>query len=255
MDGSDLLPMCQAGVELQDGKNISASRMVDASHCMIYLTGFLDGFTMGQVAGAVEVFCFPEGVNAGQMVRVVTKWLQDHPARLYEPAYGLVFTAVRDAFACPPTSDRQGGAMPNAPTSEPDGQPEVASSNSERQENVQPSLETLESLQDVKIKADNDKALTDAKEAVRLKPTDGFAWFALGQAYIKLNDYKTAEEPLKRALKAFLAAPAPSDPTDRTTFTMLANTSLALAEVCDKLHRKREAEHYRRSALMFLPTH
>ncbi len=117
------------------------------------------------------------------------------------------------------------------------------------------SLESLESLQDAQINAENNKALAFAKEAVRLRPNDGFAWYALGEAYMKLNDYRTAEEPLKRALKAFLTAPPPSDPRDRTTFTMLASTSLALAEVCDKLHRKREAERYRNGALMLLPTH
>jgi hypothetical protein len=257
IDGGDFLTMCQAGVELQDGKNISAGRMVDASHCMNYLTGFLDGFAMGQLApGATEVFCFPEGVNAGQMVRVVAKWLLDHPARLHEPAYGLVFVAIRESFACQSTTEQSGGAaLPTSPDSLPEAKPNAASTNDGRQGDTQPSLDTLESLQDAQISAENNKALTDAKEAVRLKPTDGFAWFALGQAYIRLNDYGTAEEPLKRALKAFFSAPAPSDPNDRTTLTMLANTSLALADVCEKLHRKREAEHYRRSAFLFLPAH
>jgi hypothetical protein len=64
-------------------------------------------------------------------------------------------------------------------------------------------------------------------------------------------------KPFKRALKALSAAPPPFDinnPTnDRTAILMLRNTYSALADVCDKLHRKREAEHYRRSALMLLP--
>jgi tetratricopeptide (TPR) repeat protein len=117
------------------------------------------------------------------------------------------------------------------------------------------SLESLESLQDAQISSENNKALAAAKEAVRLKPTDGFAWYALGEAYMKLNDYRSAEEPLKRALKAFGAAPPPSDFNDRTAITMLVNTEFALAGVCDKLHRKREAERYRRGALLLLPTH
>ncbi len=103
MDGNDLLPMCQAGLELQDGKNLSSSRMVDASHCLFYLQGFLDGFwARDNAPGATEVLCFPDGVNAGQMVRVVTKWMQDHPARLHEPAWSCIFAAVHDAFACQP---------------------------------------------------------------------------------------------------------------------------------------------------------
>jgi len=105
MDGNDLLPMCQTGIEISDGngKNVSASRSIDAIHCSIYIQGFLDGIAVAQVApGATKILCFPEGVNGLQMVRVVVKWLQDHPARLHEPAYSCVFAAVHDAFACQP---------------------------------------------------------------------------------------------------------------------------------------------------------
>jgi hypothetical protein len=113
MDGGDLLPMCQAAVDVGDGKSISDSRALDASRCMSYVQGFLDGFTMGQfVPGATEIFCFPEGVNAAQMIRVVAKWLHDRPTRLHEPAFGLVFEAIRDGFACQPTTGQQGASQP-----------------------------------------------------------------------------------------------------------------------------------------------
>jgi tetratricopeptide (TPR) repeat protein len=119
------------------------------------------------------------------------------------------------------------------------------------------SLESLESLEDTQLRAEHNKALTVAKEAVRQKPTDGYAWYSLGKAYMDLDDYKSAEEPLRRALQAFLAAPLiltlPSNSQPSTT--MAASTSMALAEVCDKLHRKREAERYRRGALLLLPRH
>jgi tetratricopeptide (TPR) repeat protein len=112
------------------------------------------------------------------------------------------------------------------------------------------SLESLESLEDAQISASNNKALAAAKEAVRLKPTNGFAWFALGEAYMKLNDYGTAEEPLKRALKAFSAAPPYDDV--RASIGVIANIDFALADVCDNLHRKRDAERYRRGALFIM---
>jgi tetratricopeptide (TPR) repeat protein len=119
------------------------------------------------------------------------------------------------------------------------------------------SLESLESLEDSQLNAEHNKALADAKEGVRLKPTDGYAWYALGEAYLNLGDYTSAEEPFKRALEAFLAAPPdPWKPLRaQPSLIMAANASLALAQVCDKLHRKREAERYRREALMLLPTH
>jgi tetratricopeptide (TPR) repeat protein len=117
------------------------------------------------------------------------------------------------------------------------------------------SLESLESLEDRQLNAQHNKALTDAKEGVRLKPTDGYAWYALGKAYMDLDDYASAEDPFKRALKALLAAgpDRPGHPLrEQTSLLMAANATFALAQVCDKLHRKREAEHYRRSYLMLL---
>jgi hypothetical protein len=256
LTGSDLLPMCQAVVDVGDGKRISESQAEDGRHCMGYLGGFLDGFTMGQfLSGATQVLCFPEGVNTAQMIRVVEKWLHDHPTRLHEPAFGLVFAAVRVGFACQPAVGRQGTSQPDAQS--PGGaKPQTESVSGEPKAVPEPpvSVESLGAMQDAQMSADNDKALATAKEVVRQKPTDGFAWYTLGQAYVKLNDYKSAEEPLKRALKAFLASPPPSNPKDTSTMTMLATTSFALADVCDKLHKKREAERYRNSALMIVQT-
>ena len=137
--------------------------------------------------------------------------------------------------------------------------PEVASSDS---------VLSLGSLQDAQFDAEHKKALADAKEAVRLTPTDGYAWFSLGKAYMALQDYMAAEEPLQRALKAWEAAPAPIvedlekyraqrgeskgnvEDIDisggvKQRFEMIAYTYLALADVCDHLNRKREAKRYR----------
>ena len=165
MEGNSLLPMCQAGVEFEDGKKISDSRMVDATHCLDYLRGFLDGFTMGQLArGATEVLCFPEGVNAGQMVRVVAKWFQDHPARLHEPAYGLVFTALRDASSC--QSTWQAFAAIGILRLPGRQKAETENDNNGQESSVQPSvsIDSLESLRNAQINADNNKALSSAED-------------------------------------------------------------------------------------------
>src|ERR1700722_4366450 len=64
MDGNDLLPACQAAVELVDGKNISASQMVDAGRCQFYVTGYLDGFWArdnAPIPNKTAVLCYPEG--------------------------------------------------------------------------------------------------------------------------------------------------------------------------------------------------
>jgi tetratricopeptide (TPR) repeat protein len=119
------------------------------------------------------------------------------------------------------------------------------------------SLESLESSEDTQLAAEHNNALAAAKEAVRQKPTDGYAWFSLGKAYIDLDDYKSAEDPLKRALRAFLAAkpdwtlPWNAQPSQ----SMAGNTAGLLSVVCDKLHRKREANRYRNLAIALLAAH
>jgi tetratricopeptide (TPR) repeat protein len=119
------------------------------------------------------------------------------------------------------------------------------------------SVASLESLGDARLAAEHNKALAVAKEAVRQQPTDGYAWYSLGKAYMDLDDYKSAQEPLKRALQAFLAAkPDLTLPFNaQPPRTMAASTSMALAEVCDKMHRKREASRYRDLAISLVPTH
>jgi hypothetical protein len=45
-------------------------------------------------------FCFPHGVTPDHAVRVVVKWLGDHPARLHEDAIKLVLDALKENFPC-----------------------------------------------------------------------------------------------------------------------------------------------------------
>jgi tetratricopeptide (TPR) repeat protein len=123
------------------------------------------------------------------------------------------------------------------------------------------SLDSLESLEEAQLGDEKNKALASARESVGLKPTDGYAWYALGNAYSNLSDYKSAEESFKRAIDLFIAAPLDTDfllrngPNARQpALAMLANTELALADVYDHLNRKRDAGRYRRAALMLLPT-
>lgn len=102
LDGNDLLPECQISVEQLNGKSFPQSQTTEGLHCLAYLEGFLDGFSFRDVTAdkPSRMLCYPEGVSTAQMLRVVTKWLQGHPERLHEPAFGLVFTAIHEAFAC-----------------------------------------------------------------------------------------------------------------------------------------------------------
>jgi tetratricopeptide (TPR) repeat protein len=142
------------------------------------------------------------------------------------------------------------------------------------------SLESLKTLADSKLSVEHNKEVTAerdavaaAKEAIRAEPTDGFAWGKLGDAYFQLGDYKNAKDATEKAVEIytekFKHRPNPLDrevelmlkgetkqnalararDEDCEPIVMLAVYLNQLADICDKLHKKREASRYRDSAL------
>jgi hypothetical protein len=96
-DGNFLLVSCHLGVRSLDRTEKEAPGPADA---------FRAGYCMGLVAGVASVaqqsshICPLHGVGNGQMVRVVTKFLEDRPKALHLPGFVLVEMALGDAFPC-----------------------------------------------------------------------------------------------------------------------------------------------------------
>jgi hypothetical protein len=80
-----------------------------------FCAGFIDGVLEAQVMwevfeskGSVGTlkrnpqlsFCLPAEVTNGQVVKIFTKYLDDHPEELHEPAALLLVTSLRKAFPC-----------------------------------------------------------------------------------------------------------------------------------------------------------
>ena len=118
-DGNDLLKDCKAYTDLnlpdmrymsdKDIRRASArGDLISGLQCLAYVMGVIDdrfNFRIDEMAstGAFDparYFCFPHGVNPDQAVRVVVKWLGDHPARLHEDAIKLVVDALKENFPC-----------------------------------------------------------------------------------------------------------------------------------------------------------
>jgi Rap1a immunity proteins len=75
-------------------------------YCMYYIQGVWDAVENGQEAGSRPLrgrgcIRFPQGVNAQQVVDVVTRWLQAHPEIRHSMAGGLVWGAFSEAWPCP----------------------------------------------------------------------------------------------------------------------------------------------------------
>jgi Rap1a immunity proteins len=118
-DGNDLLKHCKAYTDLnlldmrymsdKDIRRASArGDPISGLQCLAYVMGVIDdrfNLRIDEMAatGAFDparYFCFPHGVTPDQAVRVVVKWLGDHPARLHEDAIKLVLDALKENFPC-----------------------------------------------------------------------------------------------------------------------------------------------------------
>ena len=85
-DGNSLLGFCQIDLK-------SPPESVDDIAKGMYLKGYLAGF-----CGAQPQLNIPPGVTFDQIVRVILKWLQNHPERLHEDARVLIYCSLVDAF-------------------------------------------------------------------------------------------------------------------------------------------------------------
>jgi hypothetical protein len=69
-------------------------------------SGWIGGFCTGLISGVADswdefTFCLPTHSTRGQYVRVVYKYLQEHPAELQERDSVLVLKALKAAWPCP----------------------------------------------------------------------------------------------------------------------------------------------------------
>jgi Rap1a immunity proteins len=92
-DGNFLLGSCQISLRVMDNPSTTED---------VY-EAWRDGLCAGLVSGVADVsplVCAAESVTHGQEVRVVVRFLQDHPERLNLHATRLVEAALAQAFPC-----------------------------------------------------------------------------------------------------------------------------------------------------------
>ncbi len=90
----------------------AAATDVRAGYCYGYLQGLLQGEDLKRLPPPAVVqtaygpewkqWCLPKDVTGSQTVRVVLKYLTDHPGRLHEPTLLLVREAFAVAWPCVP---------------------------------------------------------------------------------------------------------------------------------------------------------
>lgn len=89
-DGNELLLSCQSVVDSMSDGSLKGNA---------YDRGFCVGLVEG-IAYASSTVCVPKGVTIGQEVRVVAKYLNDHPEQLNHDERILTDAALSNAFPC-----------------------------------------------------------------------------------------------------------------------------------------------------------
>jgi len=94
LDGDGLLKKCEMYNNAQNNDAISFV-------CPGYIMGVADEQkTLTYDREMKPYWCVPVNASAGQLVRIVTKHLQENPKDLHLSASGLVSLALIDAFPC-----------------------------------------------------------------------------------------------------------------------------------------------------------
>ena len=106
MDGNKLLSECTVTIRHMDtGVSPDSANQIDDVHCLGFIEGVLEGLVVGEhenpTATKKPYVCIPDGASLGQNVRVVVKWMKEHPKDLHRRAALLIYVALLEAYPCP----------------------------------------------------------------------------------------------------------------------------------------------------------
>ena len=92
VDGNTLLKECQKAIKLVDDD--------DAKYGDVYDIGSCTGFIHGLMTVPNTIFCIPVNVSTNQAIRVLVRYLEEHPEVLHLAKGKLALDAFADAFPC-----------------------------------------------------------------------------------------------------------------------------------------------------------
>jgi hypothetical protein len=103
-NGMSLLNACESFEKITNERSdINLEEASDATYC----AGLVSGISSTQIIYSDELpknnklkVCWPKGTNNAQNIKVVLKYLRDHPAELHLPGTLLIFKAFLEAYGC-----------------------------------------------------------------------------------------------------------------------------------------------------------
>jgi len=106
--GNDVLKSCQAAVRFADNDGGPAGEHLDSGWCMGWVASALqltklhnEWTSFVKEKPMLLQFCVPEsGVPVIQAVRIVVKYLKEHPDQLHQDGMGQTLAALKGSFPC-----------------------------------------------------------------------------------------------------------------------------------------------------------
>jgi hypothetical protein len=105
--GNAFLSDCTNMVRILDGESLMPGQLQAGFYCSGYIAGFVDAYGLAQDTEKYReglshpLYCLPkDGLAASQGVRIVVKWLREHPETLHQDRKVLVTLAFESAFPC-----------------------------------------------------------------------------------------------------------------------------------------------------------
>jgi len=106
--GNEVLDKCQTSLRFYENNGAPPGEHFDAGWCIGWINSALElnhlnaeWLDMTKVKSGLIQFCTPvDGIPVIQAVRIVVKYLKNHPEQLHENGMGLTVAALKDSFPC-----------------------------------------------------------------------------------------------------------------------------------------------------------
>ncbi|WP_047528498.1 Rap1a/Tai family immunity protein [Pseudomonas sp. 11/12A] len=100
-DGNKLLKECREGIVYVDGGR-EPENLFGVGQCMGVIQGTIDTLDLTHaLLNSPKIVCLPSGgLETLQVMKIVVKYLNEHPDRLHLNESGLISTALMVSFPC-----------------------------------------------------------------------------------------------------------------------------------------------------------
>ena len=103
--GNAFVRLCSSGEKEPITQTEGANMLMG---CIGYVAGFIDGEGFGTAYAedktgkkVPSLLCFPDGVENGQIIRILLKYIRENPKDAHQRTAVLLVRAVRQAYPCP----------------------------------------------------------------------------------------------------------------------------------------------------------